>query len=242
MEEANKSAALAISKATSIKTVLIKNTSFAPALVRCEADTIVRWVVDLDKERNNKSLYYDTTRGHVIGFEDLEIESGFLTIQHLFEVQFHQPGIFKYKCLIFPSMTGVIEIVPGTKCECVNAGNARKVFTMMKADAKPIEKQVESSPLKPKHQHQQHSIKEIVKKYLQKADRMLAPNVELELDNDEDSELDIFEGQHAILKELLSMNMETVWKKAGEYKKTNAQLEIEANSRKGIISSCMNMY
>ncbi len=233
--------------------IQIKGTNFLPAAVQCESGTILRWVVRPEKESNSHSLYYGSTRGHVLGFEDLPLESSYLSANQSFELTIYKPGVYRYRCLIFPSMSGAVEVVPRRDGTAEDLSNPR-VFSV----PEPIEssKEVDSS------EEDGTKIKEIVEKYLHKAQRNLEPSVELDIasgsaehegtggeSTEEENEIgekckELFSDQHPIFRELVSMNFECMWKKVEEMdkSKSNAQLEVEYAERKHIISSCMNMH
>ncbi len=79
----------------------------------CNQETTIRWVVMPAREHDASSLYFDTTRGHVLGFEQIPVESPYLETNKVFELTFHRPGIYTYKCLIFGNMQGTIEVLCG---------------------------------------------------------------------------------------------------------------------------------
>lgn len=198
--------------------ILVKNTQFIPSLKKCSVDKTIEWKVESDKEDSKTSIYFNTVRNHVIGFDTLNIESPYLSSGDTYSVQFHAPGIYKYKCLVYPAMKGTIEVIgnPSTT-------QSDNQFTVVEQVQK-VERTDTSRNI---------MIKGLVEKFLKKANDTLSPLVYLGLE--EESE------QPKILKDLLNINIETIHKNTEAILNAKEEHSIKYAVRRDIITNCMNM-
>eukprot|EP00826_Nyctotherus_ovalis_P003662 TRINITY_DN10754_c0_g5_i2.p1 TRINITY_DN10754_c0_g5~~TRINITY_DN10754_c0_g5_i2.p1 ORF type:complete len:266 (-),score=79.55 TRINITY_DN10754_c0_g5_i2:70-867(-) len=259
LSETNEGLPLAKSQAILIK---VLNTCFDPPSVTCTADTTIRWLVVASKENDSKSLYYGSTRGHVIGFDQIAIESPYLGIDRCYEVTFHQPGIYNYKCLILRNMEGCIEVLPKEEVSISREEIAKTKVTTSVCSvgaSTDIEKMwpEESAALSNKDE----SIKKVIDNYMAKAKWELPKQLAIELDKIE-KEIPFFEEnkqtegkkkrkrkrkhnrskgiftklwkkQPSILRDLIQIVFGQMWSK---YKGENAV----ATSRLDVIHECMS--
>jgi len=170
------------SSTSQIITIKVHSAYFEPANIICTTDTIIRWLVVPNKEQNSKSLYYGATRGHAIGFDQIDAESPYLDINHSYELKFHQPGIYNYKCLIFGDMKGSVEVLPKDDypinledIERAKSG-ARSIYSV--SASTDIERPEEKLELINKEEN----IKKIVDKYMKKARWELPEQLAIEID------------------------------------------------------------
>ena len=216
-------------EASSKLTIQVMNASFSPCVIACSPNTIIHWSVVGARELDKNSLYFNATRNHVIGFEILPIESPYLCLNDNFEIQFHKPGVYEYKCLIYPAMKGVIKVI-GKEGDQNYKDENGGIYTIID-QISTTESRVQSVPAK-----------EIMEKYLNRIDCDLSPSVRLGINEEHESNLGEFESQPAIFKDLVKINIEMISKKAEMFTTAKEDYEAKYVARKSIIFNCMNLY
>jgi len=174
-----------------VMTIKVYNTCFDPANITCTVDTTIRWVVVASKENDSKSLYYGSTRGHVIGFDEIDAESSFLDINGYYELTFYRPGIYNYKCLILRNMEGCIEVLPKEEItisreEIVKTKVSRSVYSIGAST------DIERIGVEENLELADESIKKVIDKYMTKAKWELPKQLAIEIKKIE-KELPFFE-------------------------------------------------
>jgi len=187
-------------KNTSPNPIVIKiySTHFDPPAVTCNKESTIRWIVAPVKEDNSNSLYFGGTKGHVIGFDQLGLESPYLDTNKMFELTFHQPGIYNYKCLIFGNIEGTIEVLSDEEGAittddinklCKNKGASKSICSV--GASTDIERGPGEEKL-PMILEETENIKKVIEKYLKKSKWELPVELALELDKIE-KEIPFFE-------------------------------------------------
>ena len=164
--------------------VKVYSTHFEPSIVTCNCDTSIRWVIIPSNEQNCRSLYYGCTREHVIGFEQIGIESPYLYENCCYEVTFHLPGTYNYKCLIFGNMKGCVEVLPEDDVfittEDIIKGRKISKSVYSVATSTDIEKVTPEENLE--LMMKEESIKKIINKYMKKAKWELPMQLSIEME------------------------------------------------------------
>lgn len=78
-------------------TVVLRNIAFRPKTVTVKVGETVTWVWD------------DGSVTHNVVFDDLPVKSNIMT-KGTFRHTFSEPGTFRYRCTIHPSMTGAVVV------------------------------------------------------------------------------------------------------------------------------------
>jgi len=88
----------------------VKNNEFFPKNIKIPICSKVFFNVCEDIESNSNSLYYNSIRNNIISFDDLGIESQYLTANESFGIVFLRSGIYNYRSLIYSRMKGTVDV------------------------------------------------------------------------------------------------------------------------------------
>lgn len=177
--------------------IRVFSTHFDPAFVTCSPETTIRWLIMPVREQNSHSLYYNTTQGHVIGFEQIDVESPYLETNKTFELTFHRPGIYNYRCLIFGGLEGCVEVLSSDefgvdredirRVKGIDKKNVASICSICSIGASTDIEKVTASEDAPKDEAaEMKSIQKIIEKYLKGAKWELPVEIALEMDKIED--------------------------------------------------------